>query len=58
MGKTGVRHDEPQCQWRRGRSRWRWLAWGLVCLALLGAFAGYTAPDFMLLLANQWWGCF
>ncbi|MDF1481296.1 hypothetical protein [Extensimonas sp. H3M7-6] len=39
-------------------SRWRWLVWGLVCLALLAAFAGYTDPDFMLLLANQLWGCF
>lgn len=58
MGETGLRHDEPQGQWRRGRSQWRWLAWGLVCLALLAAFAGYTEPDFMVLLANQWWACF
>ncbi len=36
----------------KGRAR------GLVCLALLAAFAGYTQPDFMLLFANPLWACF
>ena len=32
--------------------------WGAVLAALLGVFALYTRPDFLLTLANQVWACF
>lgn len=34
------------------------LAWAAVLLALAGAFALYTRPDFLVTLANQVWACF
>ncbi|MBC7215512.1 MAG: hypothetical protein AB7E10_03385 [Burkholderiaceae bacterium] len=55
MNEMRLRRDPTET---RQRPWWRWLAWGLVCLALLAAFAGYTNPDFMVLLANQVWACF
>ena len=55
MSTARSQRDDVGNRWR---PRWRWLVWGLVCLALLGVFASYTAPDFMLLLANQLWACF
>ena len=34
------------------------LVWGLVLAALLGVFALYARPDFLLTLADQLWSCF
>ena len=34
------------------------LAYGGALLALLAAFALYSRPDFLVLLANQVWACF
>ena len=36
----------------------RWLAGGAAVLACLAVFGLYTAPDFMVLLADQLWACF
>jgi hypothetical protein len=36
----------------------RLLLWGVALLALLGVFALYTRPDFMVTLSNQIWACF
>ena len=32
--------------------------WTVVTAALLGVFALYTRPDFLVTLANQVWACF
>ena len=32
--------------------------WSLAALALLGVFALYTRPDFLVTLADQVWACF
>jgi hypothetical protein len=32
--------------------------YGAVLLALLAAFALYSRPDFLVMLANQVWACF
>jgi hypothetical protein len=32
--------------------------WAAALAALLGVFALYTRPDFLLTLANQVWACF
>ena len=34
------------------------LGYGAAALALLLAFALYTRPDFLVMLANQVWACF
>jgi hypothetical protein len=31
---------------------------GVAVVVLLGVFALYTRPDFLVLLANQIWACF
>lgn len=36
----------------------RALVWACVLLALLGTFALYNRPDFLVNLANQLWSCF
>ena len=36
----------------------RVLGWGVSALVLLGVFALYTRPDFLVTLANQVWACF
>ena len=36
----------------------RAVLWLVVLAALLAVFALYTAPDFMLTLADQVWACF
>lgn len=36
----------------------RGLGWLVVLLALLGTFAMYHRPDFMMSLADQIWSCF
>jgi hypothetical protein len=36
----------------------RLLAWTGVVLALLGTFALYDRPDFLVNLADQVWSCF
>ena len=36
----------------------RALAYGAAALVLLGVFSLYTAPDFMVTLAQQLWACF
>jgi hypothetical protein len=36
----------------------RLLGWGVSVLVLLGVFALYTRPDFLVTLANQVWACF
>lgn len=36
----------------------RWLISILVVAALLGVFALYTQPDFLVQMANQLWACF
>jgi hypothetical protein len=36
----------------------RLLGWGLSALVLLGVFALYTRPAFLVTLANQIWSCF
>lgn len=33
-------------------------AWLAASAALLGVFALYTQPDFLVVLANQVWACF
>jgi hypothetical protein len=33
-------------------------AWSGATTALLGVFALYTQPDFLVVLANQVWACF
>jgi hypothetical protein len=33
-------------------------AWLAATAALLGVFALYTQPDFLVVLANQVWACF
>jgi hypothetical protein len=33
-------------------------AWAGALAALLGVFALYTRPDFLVTLANQVWACF
>ena len=33
-------------------------AWLAATFALLGVFALYTQPDFLVVLANQVWTCF
>jgi hypothetical protein len=41
------------------RTRTRQLATGMaVVVALLGVFALYTRPDFLVTLADQIWSCF
>jgi hypothetical protein len=34
------------------------LGWCAVALALIGTFALYDRPDFLVNLANQLWSCF
>lgn len=36
----------------------RWAGWLLAVLLCLGVFGMYTAPDFMVMLADQVWACF
>jgi hypothetical protein len=36
----------------------RWLTGTLVVAVLLGVFALYTQPDFLVQMANQLWACF
>ena len=36
----------------------RWLGWALAVVVCLGVFGMYTAPDFMVMLADQVWACF
>ncbi|MDO4593471.1 MAG: hypothetical protein Q4B46_11845 [Comamonadaceae bacterium] len=36
----------------------RAVLWAVVLLALLGVFALYTQPQFMITLADQVWACF
>ncbi|WP_440108165.1 hypothetical protein [Acidovorax sp. BL-A-41-H1] len=36
----------------------RWAAWVLATLVCLLVFGMYTAPDFMVMLADQMWACF
>jgi hypothetical protein len=36
----------------------RMLFWLVATAALLGVFALYTQPDFLVVLANQVWACF
>lgn len=37
---------------------WRWLGGLLAVLACLAVFGLYTAPGFMVQLADQLWACF
>lgn len=37
---------------------WRVLAWVVAMLACLAVFGLYTAPEFMVMLADQVWNCF
>ncbi|MDP4077228.1 hypothetical protein [Acidovorax sp. A1169] len=37
---------------------WRVLAWVVAIGACLAVFAMYTAPEFMVMLADQVWSCF
>lgn len=34
------------------------VGWAAALAALLGVFALYTQPDFLVTLANQVWACF
>jgi hypothetical protein len=36
----------------------RWVAGVAAVLACLAVFGLYTAPDFMVMLADQMWACF
>ncbi|MDH4464267.1 MAG: hypothetical protein QE290_09560 [Acidovorax sp.] len=36
----------------------RWAAWLVATLVCLLVFGMYTAPDFMVMLADQMWACF
>ena len=36
----------------------RWLTGALVVAVLVGVFALYTQPDFLVQMANQLWACF
>lgn len=40
------------------KPRARWLTGALVVAVLLGVFALYTQPDFLVQMANQLWACF
>lgn len=48
---TAPRHGHPTPWLRR-------LIWPLLVLVLLGVFAMYTQPEFMMHMANQVWSCF
>ena len=50
-------HDSPANapQWPRAA---RWAAGAVAVLACLAVFGLYTAPDFMVRLADQVWSCF
>lgn len=37
---------------------WRLLAWAVSIVACLAVFGMYTAPEFMVLLADKVWSCF
>lgn len=43
---------------RKRGTAFRLLVWAAVLVVLLAVFALYTAPDFMVMLANQLWACF
>ena len=47
--------DSPPARPRRAV---RWLAGVVAVLACLMVFGMYTAPDFMVMLADQMWACF
>lgn len=47
--------DAPPARPRRAV---RWLAGAVAVLACLMVFGMYTAPDFMVMLADQMWACF
>ncbi|MFY3384254.1 hypothetical protein [Paracidovorax sp. MALMAid1276] len=50
--------QQPADAAARGKS-WKAWAWGtLAALACLLVFGLYTAPDFMVMLADQVWACF
>jgi hypothetical protein len=36
----------------------KWLAYSAAVAVLLGVFALYTRPDFLVTLAEQLWACF
>ena len=36
----------------------KWLAYSAATAVLLGVFAMYTRPDFLVTLADQIWACF
>jgi hypothetical protein len=36
----------------------KWLAYSTALAVLLGVFALYTRPDFLVTLAEQLWACF
>ncbi|WP_265257868.1 hypothetical protein [Verminephrobacter aporrectodeae] len=36
----------------------RWLGWAVALLLCLLVFGMYTAPGFMVMLADQIWACF
>lgn len=38
--------------------RYRLLAYAIALAALLGVFALYTRPEFLMNLADQLWSCF
>ena len=42
----------------RRRQSLRLALWAVVAAALLGVFALYTRPDFLVTLASQVWACF
>ena len=56
-------HTTPQLSSARaapphGRRAVRWAAGAAAVLACLLVFGLYTAPDFMVMLADQMWACF
>lgn len=55
---TAVEASPADASSERPRRAVRWLAGAVAVLACLMVFGMYTAPDFMVMLADQMWACF
>ena len=55
---TAVEASPADAPSARPRRALRWLAGAVAVLACLMVFGMYTAPAFMVMLADQMWACF